>query len=822
MGGTTPLPSGMPRPFRPNAMSLTRSLNKTGLSPVDGCLGALSRLLTGGGTDEGHATGEESPVGFCQALFALMGPEARLWRRSWRRSWEDQHVGVAAQPVSPVMKPRLGELPEPKWDRAPVRGRFLGTLRPVDAATCAGRQSPTASAQIFFAVPASPLRPRRWMASEADPPASEPAGGLPSMLRLLPLRLGDPAPPPVPWEEPQAGYGRQPAAPSVGFARWLPVTAYLARATAAAQPAQFSAPRLWLQPGPLPLDANALQREWQRYAQRMEWKILLLAEQTRRGGIAPALAAEGEFFEPPEMPAVAEILSGIPSVREGKPASNPRPFSVSAPPGVASRDETRAGGFGVALAGLAGRIGGDEVDRDGWRWPAPVCPAGSPPAAPPAGRAIAVEAVSAPAPPRISISALAVAVAGAAPSRAVPGEVPEVEPSLERAVLLPLAEPAPHPGAAPIMAEYRGDPARRRILALPVTQAVLDSVFDGEQPLLPITDLCGSWIDKMTQPPRIDPCPWPITPALPAVPLRRLSFEHPVAPPTLAPHSTGQALQKHRTSWARQFGPLGPSELIWFTLALALLATVWLWSPRSGPPSPADAVETAAEPFAGQAGLPVAFNANGGLTSLRQRVANRSSIALREDFSAGFGFWEGGRAWSRSWRHGQDRVARPGQLAIYQPSVPMRDYELTLLAAVEHRSISWVVRARNLRNYVAVRINLASPGASQPSSLERWTVKDGRVTQRRSIGIETPHSAAKAMRVRMEVQGTVFKTLLEDRVVDVFMDTTHASGGVGLFASPEDQPRIYRLEVTHQQDFLGKLCSFFATHPITTAGTPGS
>ena len=211
----------MLHPFRPNAISPPGSPDKIVLSPVDSCLGALNRLLAGGGMEEDHAAGEGRSVGSCEALFALMGPEARLWRRSW----EDRDVAVAAQPVSPVVNPRLGEFPEPKWDRAPVWGRFVGTLRPLDAATCAGRQSPTAPAQIFFAVPGSPLRPRRWMASEADPPASEPAGGMPSKLRLLPLRLGDPAPPPVPWEEPQAGCGRHPAAPSVGFARWLPVTA---------------------------------------------------------------------------------------------------------------------------------------------------------------------------------------------------------------------------------------------------------------------------------------------------------------------------------------------------------------------------------------------------------------------------------------------------------------------------------------------------------------------------------------------------------------------------------------------------------------------
>ncbi len=252
---------------------------------------------------------------------------------------------------------------------------------------------------------------------------------------------------------------------------------------------------------------------------------------------------------------------------------------------------------------------------------------------------------------------------------------------------------------------------------------------------------------------------------------------------------------------------------------LALLVTVGLWSPRSGPPSPANAVHAAAKPPAGQVGLPIAFEAKDGTPSFRERVANRSSIAFREDFNAGFGFWEGGRAWSRSWRQEKDGAVRPGQLAIYQPSVPMKDYELTLLAAVANRSISWVVRARDLGNYVAVRFSPARPGSNQPSSLERWTVKNGRVTQRRSIGIDTLINPAKSMRIRMEVRGPLFKTLLEDRVVDVFTDATHASGGVGLFASGEDQPRIYQLTVTHQQDLLGKLCSFFATHPITIAGT---
>ncbi|OYW12366.1 MAG: hypothetical protein B7X34_01960, partial [Acidobacteriia bacterium 12-62-4] len=210
---------------------------------------------------------------------------------------------------------------------------------------------------------------------------------------------------------------------------------------------------------------------------------------------------------------------------------------------------------------------------------------------------------------------------------------------------------------------------------------------------------------------------------------------------------------------------------------------------------------------------------NTNLGGFEERIASRSSIHLEEDFSAGLGLWEGEGNWARSWYYDKSGVVRPGRMAIYQPSIPMEDYQLLLTAAVERRSISWMVRASNLRNYIAARLNVSGSGPNQRLSFERWTVKDGRVTRRQILPLATTLGTATTARLRMDVVGNTFTTMLQDQVIDVFTDSSHATGGVGLFSSDADQPRIYRLELTHQHDFFGKLCSFLAPHPITKAGT---
>ena len=324
--------------------------------------------------------------------------------------------------------------------------------------------------------------------------------------------------------------------------------------------------------------------------------------------------------------------------------------------------------------------------------------------------------------------------------------------------------------------------------------------------------------------PAIDPSAWRARPIWPTTALPRISLKEKNSTRTIALTDVRNVLQKQTFDRAKRFWKLAPADLKWLAFGLPLILGFWLWPTHPvaiSVPSPISAVSALPKPDAATSFLEKAaqINLSPNFDALQERIASRASIHIEEDFSAGLGLWEGEGNWARSWTYDKGGVVRPGRMAIYQPSIPMVDYTFDLSAAVERRSISWMVRATNLRNYVAARLNVSGSGPSQQLSFERWTVKDGRVTRRQTMPIQSRLGNATTVKIRMEVSGNTFATSLQDQTIDVFTDGTHPSGGIGLFSGDGDQPRIYRMELTHQHDFFGKLCSFLAPHPITKAGT---
>jgi hypothetical protein len=158
-------------------------------------------------------------------------------------------------------------------------------------------------------------------------------------------------------------------------------------------------------------------------------------------------------------------------------------------------------------------------------------------------------------------------------------------------------------------------------------------------------------------------------------------------------------------------------------------------------------------------------------------------------------------------------------MAVYQPTLNLRDYVMEMKASIEHRSIQWLVRASGPNNYHYFRLNV-TPGAPLTRlELERWTVINGRMG--RVTRLPLPHGGANQTlySIRSEVQGDSITTYLQDQVIDTFNDPRLQEGGVGLVGSGDDRPRIYGIRVYHQNDFLGKLCSFFAPPPINNQGS---
>ena len=72
----------------------------------------------------------------------------------------------------------------------------------------------------------------------------------------------------------------------------------------------------------------------------------------------------------------------------------------------------------------------------------------------------------------------------------------------------------------------------------------------------------------------------------------------------------------------------------------------------------------------------------------------------------------------------------------------------------------------------------------------------------------------KMYEIEVDAHGDGFTTRLEGRVVDFFQDNRLARGGVGFFSTGRDQARLRWISVTHQYDFLGRICALLAPYDL--------
>jgi hypothetical protein len=65
--------------------------------------------------------------------------------------------------------------------------------------------------------------------------------------------------------------------------------------------------------------------------------------------------------------------------------------------------------------------------------------------------------------------------------------------------------------------------------------------------------------------------------------------------------------------------------------------------------------------------------------------------------------------------------------------------------------------------------------------------------------------------VRQEIRGVDFTTYVDGRLVDTWSDPTLGRGGIGFFSDSGEAAYIRSVQVTENNDILGKLCSLIAT-----------
>lgn len=226
---------------------------------------------------------------------------------------------------------------------------------------------------------------------------------------------------------------------------------------------------------------------------------------------------------------------------------------------------------------------------------------------------------------------------------------------------------------------------------------------------------------------------------------------------------------------------------------------------HSAPVVPVAAVATAAVP---------APAAPTGFAKIKQSILERAAVSLSDDFRAGLGDWEGKGNWSAQWSYDPSGFLRTGPLALYKPSLSLRDYRMEFLGQIEKKSMGWVYRATDPDNYYATKIVITKGGPLPTAIIERYAVINGKESslQRRPLPLQV--RADMLYRVRMDVRGGGFTLSVEGQIVDYWSDERLKSGGIGFFSGKGELARLRWVEVSHQYDFLGRLCAFLAPYSV--------
>ena len=219
--------------------------------------------------------------------------------------------------------------------------------------------------------------------------------------------------------------------------------------------------------------------------------------------------------------------------------------------------------------------------------------------------------------------------------------------------------------------------------------------------------------------------------------------------------------------------------------------------------------------------------AKGPAAWVRNAVAKRATVEFNDTFRNGMSAWgERPSTWAPGWSKNPDGYVRPGQLALFRPSLAYSNYHLDFFTQIESKSVGWVVRARDRKNYYAMKFKVVEPGLRPIIAMVHYTVLRGKPGREVEIPLSVMVHNSEPYHVAVEVKGNRMVTSIEGQEIDSFTDNALTSGGVGFFADAGEKARLYWMRVTANDDFVGRVCAYVAAalgqaSPATARLLPG-
>jgi hypothetical protein len=151
--------------------------------------------------------------------------------------------------------------------------------------------------------------------------------------------------------------------------------------------------------------------------------------------------------------------------------------------------------------------------------------------------------------------------------------------------------------------------------------------------------------------------------------------------------------------------------------------------------------------------------------------------------------------WTTDW---SSKPPRGEQFSILRPSLIMSDYRIQFQGQIDAKSLGWIFRATDPKNYYSLKLEITKPGAMAEVSLIRAVVDGGQQKNRSRIPLKA-FARDTVFKIRTDVAGSTFQTWIQGDLVDTWHDDRFKAGGFGLLTDAAGRARLQMIQLSDLQ-----------------------
>lgn len=179
------------------------------------------------------------------------------------------------------------------------------------------------------------------------------------------------------------------------------------------------------------------------------------------------------------------------------------------------------------------------------------------------------------------------------------------------------------------------------------------------------------------------------------------------------------------------------------------------------------------------------------------RWTDQHSVSPAEPATATFAAKDmGGVGWMSEWASDSTGSARGRQISLYRPSMAMSDYRLEFSGRIDRKSLGWIFRAVNSKNYYVGKLESFSP---------RLAITHFAVIR----GVEGPHiqrmlpitaAAGATLKVRLDASGRRFTIYVQNQAVEEWEDDRLKHGGLGFLNERDEVGQVGSIQISFPKE----------------------